>query len=104
MASDLRPGHLERAVIVLTRVGRKEIRTVRVTFIMVNATRQPSEIGFTRKGKAVGFGRFCRENHGITEAEDFHIFRMKSGAIRIAARLGEKTAQPTGMVIDVAVP
>src|SRR6266446_6063954 len=67
------PRHLERAVVVLGLVGRKEIGGARPAFILIKAARVPAEVRL-----AVEFESVLRRSHfepyGITKAHDPQIF------------------------------
>ncbi len=90
-------------MIVFAGVGRKEIRSVGVAFIMVNAAGEPAEIRFAREREPVGCLLGLQWN-SIPEAKDFHIFRMEPCAVHEIICLCDHAAQLTGVTIGVAVP
>ena len=99
----LRPGHVERAVVVVGVIRAFEIGAVGVAVVVVDAAGHFPQVGGAGEVQAIEMG-FGAEVHVVAEVEDFPIGRGKTRVIFVIAGLGDQAAQGAGMAADLALP
>jgi hypothetical protein len=98
-----RPRHLKSAVIVLAAVGGREIRFLRISFVMVDPTRPPAQVGFaTEMEYAISLCHLQR--HRVTEPNYLLVDCMEPRLIGRIVLLSNQATQITVMSVAIAQP
>src|SRR5689334_3609788 len=88
-------------MIVFAGIGRKEIRSVSMSLVLVDASHY-AQIRLTAESITVVRG-FSLQRHRISKAEDLEIFCVETRPIHITI-LAHNASQSTMMVIHLAGP